>query len=238
MIDKITPGPDTGVKAMLEASGFTDTETQVTGRGTQAAPFVNAEEPQYLVIEDSFPAGRPALEKTGVLFTDRPTVDRVEKMKVCTCLNPLHTALAVFGCLLGYTRISDEMKNPDLVKLVETIGYREGLPVAADPGIISPRQFIDEVIRVRFPNPFMPDTPQRIATDSSQKIPVRFGETIKAYLASDTLDVTDLKLIPLVLAAWVRYLLGVNDEGTPFTVSPDPLYASLAPGLSGITLGQ
>jgi fructuronate reductase len=238
MIDKITPGPDKGVKAMLEAAGFTDTETQVTGRGTQAAPFVNAEEPQYLVIEDAFPGGRPALEQTGVLFTDRTTVDRVEKMKVCTCLNPLHTALAIFGCLLGYTRISDEMKNPDLVKLVEAIGYTEGLPAAADPGVISPRQFIDEVIRVRFPNPFMPDTPQRIAADSSQKIPIRFGETIKAYLASDTLDVKDLKLIPLALAAWVRYLLGVNDRGEPFTVSPDPLYASLAPRLSGIRLGQ
>jgi fructuronate reductase len=238
MIDKITPGPDAGVKAMLEAAGFTDTETRVTGRGTQAAPFVNAEEPQYLVIEDHFPAGRPALEKTGVLFTDRSTVDRVEKMKVCTCLNPLHTALAIFGCLLGYTRISDEMKNPDLVKLIETIGYAEGLPVVADPGIISPRQFIDEVIRVRFPNPFMPDTPQRIATDSSQKIPIRFGETIKAYLASDKLDVKDLRLIPLVLAAWVRYLLGIDDEGKPFTVSPDPFYAALAPGLAGIRPGQ
>jgi fructuronate reductase len=238
MIDKITPGPDQGVKAMLEKAGFTDTETQVTSRGTQAAPFVNAEEPQYLVIEDAFPGGRPALEKAGVLFTDRATVDKVEKMKVCTCLNPLHTALAIFGCLLGYTRISDEMKNPDLVKLTEIIGYQEGLPVVVDPGIISPRKFIDEVIRVRIPNPFMPDTPQRIATDSSQKIPVRFGETINAYLASDKLDVKNLKLIPLVLAAWVRYLLGINDQGQPFTVSPDPLYASLFPGLSGIKLGQ
>ncbi|MDR1306012.1 MAG: mannitol dehydrogenase family protein, partial [Treponema sp.] len=112
MIDKITPRPDEGVRKMLEAAGFTDTAGQVTAKNTYIAPFVNAEEAQYLVIEDRFPAGRPALEKTGVLFTSRETVDRVEKMKVCTCLNPLHTALAVFGCLLGYTRISDEMKNP------------------------------------------------------------------------------------------------------------------------------
>jgi fructuronate reductase len=238
MIDKITPRPDEGVRKMLESSGFTDTAGQVTAKNTYIAPFVNAEEAQYLVIEDVFPAGRPALEKTGVLFTSRATVDRVEKMKVCTCLNPLHTALAIFGCLLGYTRISDEMKNPGLVKLVETIGYKEGLPVVVDPGIISPRQFIDEVIRVRRPNPCLPDTPQRIATDSSLKIPIRFGETIKAYIASSALDVKDLKLIPLVLAAWVRYLLGVDDEGKPFTVSPDPLYPSLAPGLSGLKLGQ
>jgi fructuronate reductase len=238
MIDKITPRPDEGVRQMLESLGFNDTEGQVTAKNTYIAPFVNAEEAQYLVIEDAFPAGRPALEQVGVLFTDRDTVNRVEKMKVCTCLNPLHTALAVFGCLLGYTKISAEMEDPDLVKLVERIGYQEGLPVVVNPGILSPKQFIDEVLKVRFPNPFMPDTPQRIATDTSQKIPIRFGETIKAYLADPKRNVKDLKLIPLALAAWLRYLTGVDDKGAAFTVSPDPLYDTLALALSGVSLGQ
>jgi fructuronate reductase len=189
------------------------------------------------VIEDVFPNGRPALEKAGVLFTNRETVDKVEKMKVCTCLNPLHTALAVFGCLLGYKRISDEMKDQDLVKLIEGIGYREGLPVVINPGIIDPKKFIGEVINVRLPNPFMPDTPQRIAADTSQKIPVRFGETLKAYKASGK-NLKDLKLIPLVFAGWLRYLLGIDDQGKPFEVSPDPLYENLAAALSGIALGH
>jgi fructuronate reductase len=238
MIDKITPRPDEGVRKMLEALGFTDTAGQVTAKNTYIAPFVNAEEAQYLVIEDAFPGGRPALERAGVLFAGRDTVNRVEKMKVCTCLNPLHTALAVFGCLLGYTTISGEMRDPDLVKLVERIGYNEGLPVVVDPGILSPKEFIDEVLRVRFPNPFMPDTPQRIATDTSQKISIRFGETIKAYLADPQKKVEDLKLIPLVLAAWLRYLRGIDDRGAAFTVSPDPLYETLYPAVSGINLGQ
>ena len=98
-------------------------------------------------------------------------------MKVCTCLNPLHTALAIYGCLLGYTLISDEMKNPVLKKIVESIGYQEGLPVVVNPGILDPKEFIDQVVNVRIPNPFMPDTPQRIATDTSQKLSIRFGET-------------------------------------------------------------
>ena len=236
MIDKITPGPDKGVRALLEKDGFTDTE--VYSKTTPTAPFVNAEETGYLVIEDAFTNGRPPLEKAGAIFTDKETVDKVEKMKVCTCLNPLHTALAVFGCLLGYTRISDEMKTPDLVKLVKGIGYREGLPVVVDPLILSPEEFIGNVINVRFPNPFMPDTPQRIAADTSQKIPVRFGETVKAYLASPQLKVDDLKLIPLVMAAWLRYLMGINDEGKPFDLSPDPLLSVLVPMLAGIKLGD
>ncbi|MDR2659085.1 MAG: mannitol dehydrogenase family protein [Spirochaetaceae bacterium] len=238
MIDKITPRPDESVKLMLEKIGFTDTEGQVTSKNTYIAPFVNAEEAQYLVIEDLFPNGRPALENAGVLFATREIVDKVEKMKVCTCLNPLHTALAVFGCLLGYTKISDEMKDKDLLKLVEIIGYKEGLPVVVDPGIISPKQFIDEVLKVRIPNPFMPDTPQRIATDTSQKIPIRFGETIKAYKASSSLNVKDLKLIPLVLAAWIRYILGIDDEGKPFELSPDPMLPVLQESLKGIELGK
>ncbi|MDR1249740.1 MAG: mannitol dehydrogenase family protein [Treponema sp.] len=237
MIDKITPQPDGEVRKMLESLGYVD-DALAGAKDARNASFVNAEEAQYLVIEDAFPAGRPALEKAGVLFADRDTVNRVEKMKVCTCLNPLHTALAVFGCLLGYTRISAEMRDPDLVKLVELIGYREGLPVVVDPGILSPKQFIDEVLRVRFPNPFMPDTPQRIASDTSQKIPIRFGETIKAYLADPQQSVKDLTFIPLVLAAWIRYLMGVDDQGAGFTVSPDPFYDSLYPAVSGICLGQ
>ncbi|MDR2393870.1 MAG: mannitol dehydrogenase family protein [Treponema sp.] len=241
MIDKITPRPDEGVKHLLLEAGCTDMAGQLTSKHTWVAPFVNAEEAQYLVIEDTFPGGPPALkriENAGVFFTDRETVDKVERMKVCTCLNPLHTALAIFGCLLGYTKISDEMQNPDLVKLVAGIGYKEGLPVVVDPGILAPKAFIDEVLQVRFPNPFMPDTPQRIATDCSLKIPIRFGETIKAYLASKTLRVEDLTLIPLVLAGWIRYLLGVDDRGATFTVSPDPLYESLARSLSALKLGQ
>jgi fructuronate reductase len=188
----------------------------VTARKSYIAPFVNAEMPQYLVVEDVFPNGRPALEEAGVYFTDRKTVNATERMKVSTCLNPLHTALAVFGCLLGYTRISDEMKDKDLKKLVELIGYGEGMPVVSDPKIIDPLAFIKEVIEVRFPNPFIPDTPQRIATDTSQKIPIRLGETIKAYIARDDLDVKGLVGIPLVIAAWFRYLLGIDDEGKPF----------------------
>jgi len=240
MIDKITPRPDDGVRDMLVAAGLEDMRGVATAKNTFVAPFVNAEETQYLVVEDLFPNGRPPLEKAGALFTDRETVDKVERMKVCTCLNPLHTALAVFGCLLGYTRISEEMKNPDLVALVKGIGYTEGLPVVIDPKVISPWEFIVTVIDTRLPNPFMPDAPQRIAMDTSQKVGIRFGGTIKAYMegAGKGLSVDDLVLIPLVLAAWLRYLLGIDDEGKTFAVSPDPLYESLAARLSGISLGR
>lgn len=239
MIDKITPRPDAKVIEMVRKDGFVDTDSVKTGKGTFVAPFVNAEETQYLVIEDCFPNGHPDIASAkGVMFADRETVDKVERMKVCTCLNPLHTALAVYGCMLGYTLISEEMKDPELKKMVEIIGYREGLPVVVNPGVLDPEEFIDTVVNTRFPNVFMPDTPQRIATDTSQKLAIRFGETIKAYVQREDLCVSDLKIIPLVFAGWLRYAMGIDDNGNPFQCSDDPMLESVRAALNGIHLGD
>ena len=100
------------------------------------------------------------------------------------------------------------------------------MPVVVDPGVLKPADFIGAVLTKRLPNPFMPDAPQRIATDTSQKLPIRFGETIKAYQAKG-LNMDDLVLIPLVLAGYARYLKGVDDAGKPFEPSPDPLLEEL-----------
>jgi fructuronate reductase len=238
MIDKITPRPDDTVRAQLSKAGYESTDIIVTAKKTYTASFVNAEEKEYLVIEDLFPNGRPPLDAAGIIFTKRETVDRVEKMKVCTCLNPLHTSLAIYGCLLGYTTIHDEMHDTELVALIEKVGYKEGLPVVVNPGIMDPKAFIDDVVKVRLPNPFMPDAPQRIATDTSAKLAIRFGETIKAYIADPKHSVRSLIYIPLVFAGWCRYLMGVDDEGKTFEPSPDPLLESSRKHVAGIELGD
>lgn len=223
---------------MLAAEGFEDAQVMVTSKNTYVSGFVNAEECEYLAIEDNFPAGRPPLEKAGVVFGDRETVDKIEKMKVCTCLNPLHTCLAVFGCLLGYEKISDEMLDEVLVKVIRRIGYVEGMPVVTDPVIMSVKQFIDEVVELRLPNPFVPDTPQRIACDTSKKLPVRFGETLKAYLERGESDLSFLTFIPLVFAGYARYLTAVGDDGAVFKQSPDPNLEALSKLVTGFELGK
>ena len=203
MIDKITPRPHEKVKEMLAADGFDDNNYIETERHTFTAPFVNAEEVQYLVIEDHYTNGRPPLDLGGALYTTRETVDKVETMKVTTCLNPLHTAMSIYGCMLGYTLISAEMADEDLRPFIQKIGYIEAMPVVTDPGVLNPYEFIGAVINRRLPNPFMPDAPQRIAMDTSQKLPIRFGETIKKYVARG-LDMSNLVLIPLTLAGYSR----------------------------------
>ncbi len=237
MIDKITPRPSTEIADSLEADGVEDMQPVITEKKTYIAPFVNAEGPQYLVVEDKFPNGRPALEKAGVYMTDRDTVNEVERMKVTTCLNPLHTALAVYGCLLGYTSIAAEMQDPELVKLVNGIGPGEGMKVVCDPGILSPDDFVKEVIEQRLPNRFIPDTPQRIACDTSQKVGIRYGETIKSYVEKYG-SADSLRYIPIAIAGWMRYLIGVDDEGNAMELSPDPMVPELTERLSGVALGD
>ncbi|MBQ6203071.1 MAG: mannitol dehydrogenase family protein [Prevotella sp.] len=237
MIDKITPRPHQKVKEMLAADGFEDNDYIETEKHTFTAPFVNAEEVQYLVIEDNYTNGRPPLHLGGALYTTRETVDKVETMKVTTCLNPLHTAMSIYGCMLDYTLISAEMADEDLRPFIQKIGYIEAMPVVTDPGVLNPYEFIGAVIDRRLPNPFMPDAPQRIAMDTSQKLPIRFGETLKKYIARG-LDKSNLVLIPLTLAGYARYLKGIKDNGEPFEPSPDPMLAELQAIVAPLEIGK
>ena len=237
MIDRITPNPSEDVRAKLADEGFGDINLIGTPGGTTFASFANTEEARYLVIEDSFPNGRPALDKGGVILTDRATAEKADTMKVTACLNPLHTCLAVYGCLLGYTRIWQEMEDADLVALIKHLGYDEDLPVVVDPRVIDPEAFIEELLAKRLPNKALPDAPQRIATDTSQKVAIRFGHTLGAYLAAGK-DVSGLTYIPLVIAGWLRYLTGVDDKGEAFTPSPDPLLEQLQAHVAGLRLGE
>jgi fructuronate reductase len=228
MIDKITPAPAKVVADTLKEKGFIDTEIVKTEKGTLCASFVNAEKPRYLVVEDKFPNGRPAFEKLeGIYMTTRDIVGKSERMKVCTCLNPIHTGIGAFGCLLGIDTIANCMKDNDIKKLAKIIGYKEGLPVVTDPGIINPKKFIDEVINERLTNPYVPDTPERMTVDESQMLSIRFGVTISEYVKNSKLDPTNLVAIPLAIASWFRYSTGYNDNGEKMELSPDPAGVSI-----------
>ncbi|MBE5773796.1 MAG: mannitol dehydrogenase family protein [Clostridiales bacterium] len=236
MIDKITPRPSEKIAAELEAAGVENMKPVITSKRTYIAPFGNAEGPQYLVIEDNFPNGRPALEKAGVFMTDRDTVNKSERMKVTVCLNPIHSALGTYGVVLGYTLFSDEMRDPDMLKLGNLVGA-EGMVVVPDPGILSPKAFLDECMNERFPNPYLGDTVQRLCTDISQGLGVRFGETIKAYVEKDG-TAKELTGIAVAIAGWLRYLLAVDDAGNAYELSPDPLNEEMTERLKDVKVGD
>ncbi|MDY4669309.1 MAG: mannitol dehydrogenase family protein [Oliverpabstia sp.] len=239
MIDKITPRPSEQIAKDLEALGVEDMQPVITGKETYIAPFVNAEKPQYLVIEDSFPNGRPALEKGfGVYMADRETVNLCERMKVTVCLNPVHSATGPLGVALGYDLFAHMLNtNEDMMKMARMVAYDEGLPVVPNPGILSPQEFVDELFNDRFPNEYLGDTNLRLAVDVSQMVGIRFGETIKAYVEKYK-DASRLTAIPLGIAGWLRYMLAVDDEGNAYELAPDPMKEEIQEQLKDIVVGK
>lgn len=239
MIDKITPRPSEQIAKDLEALGVEDMQPVITGKETYIAPFVNAEKPQYLVIEDSFPNGRPALEKGfGVYMADRETVNLSERMKVTVCLNPVHSATGPLGVALGYDLFAHMLNtNEDMMKMARMVAYDEGLPVVPNPGILSPQEFVDELFNDRFPNEYLGDTNLRLAVDVSQMVGIRFGETIKAYVEKYK-DASRLTAIPLGIAGWLRYMLAVDDEGNAYELAPDPMKEEIQEQLKDIVVGK
>ena len=239
MIDKITPRPSEQIAADLEALGVEDMQPVITAKKTYIAPFVNAEKPQYLVIEDSFPNGRPALEKGfGVYMADRKTVNLAERMKVTVCLNPVHSATGPLGVALGYELFAHMLNtDADMMKMARMVAYDEGLPVVQDPGILSPQAFVDELFSDRFPNEYLGDTNLRLAVDVSQMVGIRFGETIKAYVEKYG-DASRLTALPLGIAGWLRYMLAVDDAGKKYELAPDPMNEEIQEQLKDIVVGQ
>lgn len=239
MIDKITPRPNPDIAADLKALGVEDMDPVETSKRTYIAPFINGEDPQYLVIEDSFPNGRPPLEKgKGVYLGSRDTVNKSERMKVTALLNPVHSAVGPFGVLLGEEYFADMInRDAKLMKLAKSVCYDEGFPMVESPEIIDPKAFADELFNLRFVNEYLLDTNLRLCTDESQGLGIRFGETIKAYTAKYG-SAEQLIAIPLGIAGWLRYVLAVNDAGNTYTLAPDPLAGEIADALKDVEIGK
>ena len=127
------------------------------------------------------------------------------------------------GVVLGIEGFAEMLKTvPEVLRMARTVAYQEGMPVIRDPGILSPMAFTDELFEDRFPNEALGDTNLRLATDVSQGVSVRFGETIKAYVQRYG-TAERLLAIPLGIAGWLRYMLGLDDLGRPYELAPDPM---------------
>ncbi|MDR1482571.1 MAG: mannitol dehydrogenase family protein [Synergistaceae bacterium] len=238
VIDNIASSPSEPVREMLTDAGVADMSPLITARGACAAPFVNAELAWRVVMEDKFPAGRPPLEKAGVCFADRKTVRDSGLVKLSACFNPLHAALAIIGCLLNYEDIAEEMSDPVIKALVMKVGYEESLPTVAASGVFNPEAFLRETIEDRLTNPYLHDTPGRIAADMSRKLDTCFGATIRAHMERSGLNADGMIGIPLVIAAWFRYILGTDDNLMPMRVSFDPALSEIEKCLDGVRAGD
>ncbi|GGY86245.1 mannitol dehydrogenase [Cellvibrio zantedeschiae] len=207
MIDRIVPATTDDDRRDIEARiGMRDEGVVI------AEPF------SQWVIEDKFSDGRPQWEKTGALLVDDVRV--FEKIKL-RLLNGSHSIMAYTGYLSGFDYISEVMSEPAFVNMVKTYMARE-----AGETINAPAGFDIEAykqqLRDRFSNKALKHRTWQIAMDGSQKLPQRLLESLRAQLKSNG----HIDIIALGVAAWIRYISGVDEKGNAIEVS-DPLAAEL-----------
>ncbi|KFG69299.1 mannitol dehydrogenase family protein [Microvirga sp. BSC39] len=202
MVDRITPATTDRERAILsERFGIQDNWPVF------CEPF------RQWVLEDNFPAGRPALEEVGVTFT--PHVAAFELMKL-RILNGGHAAIAYPAGLLGIHFVHDAMTEPLVRGFLDKLETEEIIPhVPPVPGV--DLQDYYGLIASRFANPGIGDTIPRLAQDGSNRQPKFILPSTRDRLKAGA-DVTGLALES---ALWCRYCAGTTDAGESFTLD-DP----------------
>lgn len=201
MVDRIVPATTDSDRTRIKAALGTEDRWPVV-----CEPFTQ------WVIEDRFPLGRPAWEDIGAeLVAD---VRPYEEMKL-RLLNGSHSSIAYLGQLASWQTVAEAIVEPTLAAhidaLMQEIATTLHLPAAVDLAAYR------RALLARFANPALHHRTAQIAMDGSQKLPQRLFAPALARLEAGQ----DVPRIALGVAAWLRYLQGHCDDGSPLVVD-DP----------------
>ena len=226
MIDRIAVAPDDATKTRLADLGY-------------QSPLVVTEKARYWVVEDKFPAGRPPFEKAKgvILENDYLEVKKYEDMKL-RVLNMSHSTIAHLGVLLGYKGnygIYKAINDKNIRTLINNIIsiVKRTIP---SPNQMNVEAFAQDTIE-RLMNANIPDDPMRIASSGSAKMHPRFLETF--FEATEKkLPKEELNQLLLPVAGFIRYTLGVDDQGNAFNLEKDQFLDLLTKAGKSTTLGN
>lgn len=196
--------PSTMVDRIVPSTTDADRDEVAQLIGAEDAWPIMTEPFTQWVIEDRFPSGRPAFEKVGAqLVAD---VEPFEHMKL-RMLNGSHSTMAYSGYLGGYQYINEVMADPAYAQMVHGLMTEEAMPTLDMEGT-DLGAYRDQLLE-RFRNPALKHRTWQIAMDGSQKLPQRLLGTIRDRLAAgDSID-----RLALGVAAWMRYVTGVDEQG-------------------------
>ena len=206
MVDRITPG--TGPRERELAASF----------GLEDPVPVTCEPFRQWVLEDNFPAGRPALEAVGVTFT--PHVHAYEAMKI-RILNGGHATIAYPGGLLDIEYVHEAMAHPLILGFLNKLETTEIIPTVAPVPNTDLTEYYAQIVQ-RFSNPEVADTERRLCLDGSNRQPKFIVPPLRDALALGH----KAEGLALVSALWCRYCAGVSDNGTPIEPN-DPNWDAL-----------
>jgi mannitol 2-dehydrogenase len=201
MVDRITPGTTDADRAMVERTfGVRDRWPVIT------EPF------SQWVIEDSFADGRPPLDEVGAQFVSDVRPYALTKTRL---LNASHIALGVLGSLAGNSRLDQTMADPVFAHYVESMMDDEISPLLPPVGIDLPQYTAR--LRERFGNSLIADPLERLCRNGSVKVAAHLLPSIREARALGR----PCGLLTLAVAAWCRYLLGIDERGRRIPMSDD-----------------
>jgi mannitol 2-dehydrogenase len=194
MVDRITPATTDRERAILcETFGIEDNWPVF------CEPF------RQWVMEDTFTAGRPALEKVGVTFVDDVAPYELMKIRI---LNGGHAAIAYPAALMDIEYVHEAMAEPLIRDFLAKLEHEEIItvvPPVPDTDLAAYFAKVEE----RFSNPKIGDTVARLCLDGSNRQP-KFILPSTADRLRGGKDVTGLALVS---AFWCRYCAGTSDSG-------------------------
>ena len=213
MVDRIVPRTTDALRAQAAAMLGLDDQWPVS-----AEPFTQ------WIVEDNFAGQRPSLERSGVEFVS--DVAPFEAMKL-RMLNAAHSTLAYLGVPARLGTVADAIGQPILRGYIERLWRDEVIP-SLPSSVRARAPAYGNTLLTRFANPSLGHQLAQIAIDGSQKLPLRIVSTIRLRLKANFLS----PLLCLALAAWIRFLHGVDEQGVSYAID-DPLAKRLRPLLTG-----
>ncbi len=214
VVDRIVPA--------MTSQSFFDVRRHL-GRNDPCA--VVTEKYRQWIIEDRFSMGRPDWNKIdGALFVDDATPYENLKLRL---LNGSHSMLAYLGCLAGYPLISDAMDDPLILGVVEQYMFNEIIPLLDIPDGMNAKNYARSVLE-RFKNTALHHSTEQVAADGSQKLVQRWSDGLEDLLLAKK----DFNAIALGIAAWIKYLEGLDDHNKTINVQ-DPKLSRFRRIISG-----
>ncbi len=199
MVDRITPvTTEDDVKDLSQDFGVEDRWPVV------CEPFFQ------WALEDNFTCGRPPVEGAGVQVV--PDVEPYELMKL-RLLNAGHQAIAYTGHLMGHRYAHEAASDPLIAAFARRYMDREATPTLHPVPGVDLDDYKSTLIE-RFSNAEVRDTIARLCADSSNRIPKWLVPVIRDRLADDG----DVTLSATIVASWVRYAWGVDEQGEPIEI--------------------
>lgn len=194
MVDRITPATSPREIALLaETFGIEDNWP------------VFCESFRQWVLEDNFPAGRPALEKVGVQFV--ADVAPYEHMKI-RILNGGHATIAYPAGLMDIHFVHEAMEHPLVAAFLRKVEEDEIIPIVPPVPDTDLNAYF-ALCEKRFANPKIGDTVRRLALDGSNRQP-KFIIPSALERSQRQQSVNGLSLVS---ALWCRYCYGTTDSG-------------------------